>query len=367
MPKIRVHEMLNPAPRGPSSVAPLRHALTDDWLPEIAWRDVAALNALYRHRRPIEALIGGRAVTIEVTPDTACKRAQRVFRLNLGGQPAVLRLADDVLDLCLRSLGVQGFEHLGDVQAGMLLELAFLPLLKTLETQLQTDIQVLRRLEAAEESEGLIPLRFLLRGLPSGDSIVELMLSHESADRLARTLDEFAVPSPAAAQLPVSVRLCCDSIDLTCEELSSLRPGDIVLPDRLAGEPKPMLALIAERFGAYVERGPDGLRLTSGLQDFHADAEGEWSMEQPADAVQEPALDEAALEQLPIRVVFEIGRLELPLAELRRLGPGYLLPLARPTENAVDIVANGGKIGTGSLVKIGDSIGVRVEKLVAND
>lgn len=90
-------------------------------------------------------------------------------------------------------------------------------------------------------------------------------------------------------------------------------------------------------------------------------------MQQPTDTLQRPTLDEAALEQLPIRVVLELGRLDLPLAEIRRLAPGYVLPLPKPSESAVDIVANGRKIGHGSLVKIGDSMGVRVERLLSDD
>ena len=79
------------------------------------------------------------------------------------------------------------------------------------------------------------------------------------------------------------------------------------------------------------------------------------------------SVDEGLLEQLPVRLVFEVGRLDLPLTEVRRLAPGYVLPLAKPAESAVDVVANGRKIGHGSLMKIGDSIGVRVERLFSDD
>jgi type III secretion protein Q len=62
-----------------------------------------------------------------------------------------------------------------------------------------------------------------------------------------------------------------------------------------------------------------------------------------------------------------VGRLDLPLTEVRRLAPGYVLPLAKPSENAVDVVANGRKIGHGSLMMIGDSIGVRIERLFSDE
>ena len=90
-------------------------------------------------------------------------------------------------------------------------------------------------------------------------------------------------------------------------------------------------------------------------------------MQQPNGTAPRPPLEEAQLEQLPMRAVFELGRLDLSLGEVRRLAPGSILPMARPAEDAVDIVVNGRRIGHGSLVKIGDSVGVRVERLVADD
>ena len=90
-------------------------------------------------------------------------------------------------------------------------------------------------------------------------------------------------------------------------------------------------------------------------------------MQDPTNALSGGSVDEAAIDQVPIRLVFELGRLDLPLTEVRQLGPGYVLALAKPSESAVDIVANGRKIGHGSLMKIGDSVGVRVERLTTDD
>lgn len=69
------------------------------------------------------------------------------------------------------------------------------------------------------------------------------------------------------------------------------------------------------------------------------------------------------LASMKIRLVFELGRAELSVSEISQLAPGALLPLARPVEEAIDIVANGKRIGSGTLVQIGDSIGVRVTRL----
>src|SRR5262249_52384648 len=73
--------------------------------------------------------------------------------------------------------------------------------------------------------------------------------------------------------------------------------------------------------------------------------------------------DLAALNELPVRLVFELGRLELTLAELEVLGPGHVFALGRDQHQPVDILANGKRIGLGEIVAVGDALGVRVTRL----
>ena len=86
-------------------------------------------------------------------------------------------------------------------------------------------------------------------------------------------------------------------------------------------------------------------------------------MEKPTDGAGLMSLNDAELDELPVRVLFEVGRLDLPLGELRGLDVGALLPLAREPESAVEIVASGKRIGRGTLIKIGECLGVRVTRL----
>lgn len=75
---------------------------------------------------------------------------------------------------------------------------------------------------------------------------------------------------------------------------------------------------------------------------------------------------ESELDEIPVEVVFELGRMELTVGELRQLAPGTIAPLKRPFEEAFDIVANGKRIGRGVPVRIGDQLGIRITR-VAND
>lgn len=80
-------------------------------------------------------------------------------------------------------------------------------------------------------------------------------------------------------------------------------------------------------------------------------------------ASQDASATDGRLDDIRIRVVFELGRIELPLGSVETLGEGHVFDLGKPQSGAIDIIAGGRRIGTGSLVKVGDGVGVRVGKL----
>ncbi len=65
-------------------------------------------------------------------------------------------------------------------------------------------------------------------------------------------------------------------------------------------------------------------------------------------------------DELPVHLTFELGRLELSLGELSAIGPGHVFPLPGGADAAVNILANGRRIGRGEVVTIGESLGIRV-------
>jgi type III secretion protein Q len=93
----------------------------------------------------------------------------------------------------------------------------------------------------------------------------------------------------------------------------------------------------------------------------------EWSMGNPTEFSGPTGLHDPDLDDLPVRLVFEVGRVELSLGELQRLGPGALVPLGRPLEEPLDIMANGRRLGRGTLVQIGESLGVRIVSIAGNE
>jgi type III secretion protein Q len=93
----------------------------------------------------------------------------------------------------------------------------------------------------------------------------------------------------------------------------------------------------------------------------------EWSMGNPTEFSGPAGLHDPDLDDLPVRLVFELGRVELSLGELQRLAPGALVPLGRPPDEPLDIMANGRRLGRGTLVQIGESLGVRIVSIVGHE
>jgi len=69
---------------------------------------------------------------------------------------------------------------------------------------------------------------------------------------------------------------------------------------------------------------------------------------------------DAETDHRPLRVLFEIGRFELPASKVKQLAPNALLPLGPLHDRTVDIVVGGQRIGRGTLMQIGNRTGVSV-------
>ena len=65
-------------------------------------------------------------------------------------------------------------------------------------------------------------------------------------------------------------------------------------------------------------------------------------------------------QDIPMSVIIEVGRLQMTVKQLMDLQPGNLLDLNIRPENGVDLIVSGKKIAKGELVKLGESLGVRI-------
>lgn len=69
------------------------------------------------------------------------------------------------------------------------------------------------------------------------------------------------------------------------------------------------------------------------------------------------------IEEIPLNVVIEVGRIQMSVKKLLELQPGNMLELDIHPETNVDMVVNGKRIARGELLKIGEVLGLRITSL----
>lgn len=65
-------------------------------------------------------------------------------------------------------------------------------------------------------------------------------------------------------------------------------------------------------------------------------------------------------DEIPLTVVIEIGRIQMNIQKLLHLEPGNLLDLNIRPENGVTLTVNGAPVGKGELIRLGETLGVRL-------
>jgi type III secretion system YscQ/HrcQ family protein len=155
------------------------------------------------------------------------------------------------------------------------------------------------------------------------------------------------------ARLPLVMGFRVGSASLTTAECASLEIGDIIL---LAGDPmaKGGIRLCAgDRYRPIWKA-----TWYSGQVSLEEECKEDGTMEDAARGGEPGKLDE-----LEVRLTFDLGGRSATLGEVRGLSAGSILPLPENPDARVDIRATGKAIGTGSLIMIDGRAGVRVESL----
>ena len=70
------------------------------------------------------------------------------------------------------------------------------------------------------------------------------------------------------------------------------------------------------------------------------------------------------LMDVTVPITAEIGRTDLPLSEVLRLGPGSVIELDKSADEPVEILVNGKLLATAEVVVVGDRFGVRILDVV---
>jgi type III secretion protein Q len=333
-------------------------------LPAISPAGSESLNAFYRARPALSFQLAGHRATIMASWPRKPDDLSANYRVDItvDGAPGTLSVSRSLIKALISELDPdQGADHLDPRHLAIVLELALADALSTLESGLGSQFaisSVEKSGDSANEAASLV-FRIAVDGL--GSSFVELLLPARHTIRLAHFLDRCGGGVVPEIELPIPVHIRIAAATCSVGEIATLSPGDVVTADHRCHEERTAVAVLAEHLAAPITLSAAGARLTAPPLRIQGSF-WEWSMASGGDSSQAD-LKDTELDDIPVKILFELGRVELSLAEVRQLAPGALIAVPRLLEESVDISANGRRIGRGSLVRIGDNLGVRITRL----
>lgn len=251
--------------------------------------------------------------------------------------------------------------------AAMVIEHVLSDAIEALEQKLGNAVALLNFDRPAKHNT-LAHLSFELH-FDGGDVVFPGTLHGSAAllSKLARGWMQRPVEAAAVEEAVFAIAARVAFTDLTVPSLKALGIGDAMLFDRIA-VPGGVAVFLAEAMHARATFDDQGnLYFTEtfsvpepyGLGDFLMTEDD--GQERAAQAIADADIDD-----LPVRLVFEVGRSEISLADLRELTVGAPVPLDRVPSSAVQIFANGRRIGSGEMVMIGQQLGVRITQMNGN-
>lgn len=255
------------------------------------------------------------------------------------------------------SAGADAPDLPADLQA-LALELAFDPLLGRLEAALDAKVSV----RDVSRSAILPATHWRPLTVDAFGQAWPIILGAEMA-----VLDQIMRPWPTlaqsvdAVQLPLTLRLGATGLSLGA--LRSLQPGDAVLMEHHRGRHRMGKLVVADSMLAPAAWNGQGWTLEGGLKPARTDRE-DWlsTSDMPEQGAGAP---EAAQEdQIPVRLCFDLGRLDMPLGEIRQLAAGSVIELPGTLDTPVSLTVGGRAIGTGELVDIQGRLGVRIVRIL---
>lgn len=368
-----MHQTLASPRKKPRQVSPKRWVTSSTAhaslvLEFVAPASVEALNAFYRRGVSAELAIAGETMTIAPIwpPLGSGKYPSSTIAFSMGDAEGELHMPRALVERWLLQGDPEAdLSRLIPGHAGLLLESFLSEELAWLEERLECQI-VVKAVRAHDAASGAGPFVFALTGKEGAVTCDFHLDDADCATRLGRLLEgSTRTRQHLRFDIPVPVRLWRGAVTVTVGELQSLQAGDVVLLDDIEGEAAGALTTVGGQFVAPVEFTNEGARLIDRLCHFAGSKWG-WMMNHNTNLDAAHALEDSDLENLPVTLVFELGRTALPLGEVKQLAPGSIVPLGELTNEVVDVTANGKRVGRGEIVRIGESLGVRLVRMFDN-
>jgi type III secretion protein Q len=174
---------------------------------------------------------------------------------------------------------------------------------------------------------------------------------------LARRLPAPARPAPDP-ELPLRMRIELAGVLMSLNGLRRLNVHDVLLPDEAIDADSPRLLLRPDdRHVLRARLSADTLIAESSLE----------KIRMTASVADEPPGSPARIEDIDVRLTFDLGDKLMTVGTLAAVQPGQVLALDAALPRLVAIRANGRLVGRGELVRLDDRIGVRVLELAGRE
>ena len=332
---------------------------------EITPQFAEAISAFRARRSLPDMQLAGRSLRIATAwaPDIPEIATPWCATIRIDGTVAELILPHALLDMIYRHVDPSvAATALRLDHAALVLEFALRDALQAIEAALGWTIAFKSVAKGSGQRENardaFVPVVLQVQG--AGTVCCQLRLEPPRLLALSRYLDRISRPVPDPIDVPVPVHLRWASVELTLAELRRLSPGDIVLADQSCRQPGTAVAVFGEHLVAPVELLRTGYRFGAKPR-LARGTPWEWTLDRGGRAAGRGV--EGAAGDVPVRVFFELGQLELSRSEVPRISPGAMMALARPLEEGLDIIVGGARIGRGQVTTIGDATGIRVTRI----
>lgn len=158
--------------------------------------------------------------------------------------------------------------------------------------------------------------------------------------------------------LPICVHFEIGRTSMSLNELDTAEPEDIIIMDHCyLNDQNRILGRFSGNF-AFQGVLKDSIVTVEKMTEELMGENGEKNETEEHGETKAQAADH--IDEVPIELVFELGRKSMPLGELRALQPGQAIDLEKSMVKPVSIKANNRLIGQGELVRLDDHIGVKI-------
>lgn len=176
-------------------------------------------------------------------------------------------------------------------------------------------------------------------------------------NQLAQTLPHKAKP---ADERTVTLQASAGLAHLSVAALSTLSVGDVIMASRQAPLADGSLLLAIDQTWVQVQQLDENQFKVENIM-YQSDDEINSPSEIPNTSL------ESTVASLPITLVFEIGRMSVPLSQLSQLNLGDVLEADFKTTPEINIRAQGQLIASATLVQIGERLGAKITHMIQSE